>query len=273
MPSADPDQTLDHLFEMELAVTDAEIASGTGLRLAGLMADHRIAGFFSLTQISRGAFQNAYAAWRVSADQIGRGLATEGVLGMLDLAFADHAPGVGLHRVQASIIPRAAQDCPRARRIGWSARAWCMSQRTKGGRVSMSEWNTADGPERPGFDRRTWMPTLAGVLEICAGITSLIGAAILGLIGSAALTIPDNIAESVPDWPFSLGVGLFGGLFSMLFALGALGVIGGTHALRRSSWIWAIIGAIAATLSCFPLGIAAIVLTVMSENELSPRKT
>jgi hypothetical protein len=115
------------------------------------------------------------------------------------------------------------------------------------------------------------MPTLAGVLEICSGVTSLIGAAVLGLIGSAALTIPENLSEAVPDWPFSLGFGLFGGLSFMLFVLGVLGVIGGTHALRRSSWLWAVTGAIAATLSCFPLGIAAIVLTVMSESELGSR--
>jgi ribosomal-protein-alanine N-acetyltransferase len=105
MPSADPEQSLDYFFDMELAVTDAEIANGSGLRLAGLTADGCIAGFFSLTQIFRGAFQNAYAAWRVSADQIGRGLATEGVLGLLDLAFEESAPGLSLHRVQANIIP------------------------------------------------------------------------------------------------------------------------------------------------------------------------
>lgn len=105
MPSADPDESLEQMFEMELAVTNGEIASGTGLRLVAITADERMAGLFSLTQISRGAFQSAYAAWRVSADQIDRGLATEGVAGMLDLAFAARVPGLVLHRVQANIIP------------------------------------------------------------------------------------------------------------------------------------------------------------------------
>lgn len=116
----------------------------------------------------------------------------------------------------------------------------------------------------------SWMPTLAGVLDICAALSCLIGALILGFIGSAAFGLPRNIGEPVPTWPFDMGFGLFAGLSMLLFVVGVLGVIGGVHALRRSNWTWAVIGAIAATLCCFPLGIASIVLTVMSERDLNP---
>ena len=50
-------------------------------------------------------FQNAYASWSVSADVAGSGLGTEGAQALLDLAFLPHPEGLGLHRVQANIIP------------------------------------------------------------------------------------------------------------------------------------------------------------------------
>jgi hypothetical protein len=55
----------------------------------------------------------------------------------------------------------------------------------------------------------------------------------------------------------------------LLLILGVIAVIGGSYALRRSRGFWPVIGAIAATLSCLPLGVAAIVLTVMYEQESS----
>ena len=73
--------------------------------MVALMPDGRIAGIFVLSQIVRGPFQNAYAGWRVSADQVGHGIATSGVVGLLDLAFAPEPKGMGLHRVQANVIP------------------------------------------------------------------------------------------------------------------------------------------------------------------------
>ncbi len=113
-----------------------------------------------------------------------------------------------------------------------------------------------------------WMLTLAGVLDICAGATSLIGGSVLAFLAAGAWTIPHHINEPMAEWPLELGFGLFFGLSAMLILLGVFAVVGGIHALRRTSWFWAVVGSIAATLSCFPLGIAAIVLTVMSDNAL-----
>jgi ribosomal-protein-alanine N-acetyltransferase len=105
MSSWGPALTPGTLFEEELRRTEAEATAGTGVRLVGELQDGRIAGFFTLSQIFRRAFQSAYAGWSVSADEIGRGIATEGVIALLDLAFSPPPEGLGLHRVQANVIP------------------------------------------------------------------------------------------------------------------------------------------------------------------------
>jgi hypothetical protein len=62
---------------------------------------------------------------------------------------------------------------------------------------------------------QNWMPTLAGVLDICAAIRCLIGASVLGFLGTAAFGLPRTTGEPVPTWPFNLGFGFFGGLSLM----------------------------------------------------------
>lgn len=104
-PKTESGRTLQEVFEKELSRAESGRVEGTEARLVASMPDGRIAGFFSLSQIYRGCFQNAYAGWRVSADQTGRGIATLGVIALLDLAFAPEPEGLGLHRVQANIVP------------------------------------------------------------------------------------------------------------------------------------------------------------------------
>ena len=48
-----------------------------------------------------------------------QGLATEGVIAMLDLAFAPEPAGLGLHRVQANIIPHNAPSLRVAEKAGF----------------------------------------------------------------------------------------------------------------------------------------------------------
>lgn len=99
-PARPPGFTWAAQFDRVLAQNTTE----TALRLAGFLPDGRVAGLFSLTEITRGPFQNAYAAWSVNAAVAGQGFATEGVAAMLAIAF-DPA-GLALHRVQANVIPR-----------------------------------------------------------------------------------------------------------------------------------------------------------------------
>jgi len=98
-------RSIDDRFSEALVLTRRGLEAGTEARLAAFDADGALLGTFSLSQIFRRVFQNAYAGWAVSAEHIGRGIATEGVTALLDLAFTPEPLGLGLHRVQANIIP------------------------------------------------------------------------------------------------------------------------------------------------------------------------
>ena len=115
--------------------------------------------------------------------------------------------------------------------------------------------------------RRDWMPTAICILDVCAGLSSLVGGAVLAFVGVVSQSLPSRITEPVPSWPFDMGTTLFLGLALMLVVFGLLAVVGGIYALRGVQGFWPIVGAIAATFAFFPLGIPAIVLTVMLEQE------
>lgn len=118
-PARDADQSLELAFDEALARAQRAAEAGTELRLVGVLEGGVVAGFFSLNQIFRGVFMNAYAGWSVSADQIGRGLATEGVRALLDVAFAPEPAGLALHRVQANIIPANVASVRVAEKVGF----------------------------------------------------------------------------------------------------------------------------------------------------------
>ncbi|HSH76339.1 MAG TPA: GNAT family protein, partial [Longimicrobiales bacterium] len=118
MPSRPSDPSGADAFELELTRARTGREAGTHLRLAAFLEDHRLAGLFSLNEIVRGPFQSGYAGWSVSADQVGRGLGTEGVRALLDIAFTDAPVGLGLHRVQANIIPENGASLRIAEKVG-----------------------------------------------------------------------------------------------------------------------------------------------------------
>lgn len=97
-PRLPPEIHEEDLFERAISRHE----SGECSRYLGILPDDRIAGFFNLNEIVRGCFQNAYMGWMINLEVAGQGFATEGVAGLLDLAFSVE----GLHRVQANIIPR-----------------------------------------------------------------------------------------------------------------------------------------------------------------------
>ena len=105
MPTYPPGESLGDIFHKGLINDEKGAREKTGIRLAAILPDGRMAGIFALSQIFRGAFQNAHAAWRVSADQLRQGIATSGVIALLDLAFTPEPEGLGLHRVQANGMP------------------------------------------------------------------------------------------------------------------------------------------------------------------------
>jgi [ribosomal protein S5]-alanine N-acetyltransferase len=106
------------MVETALARGAEGAAAGTHLRLAGFLDDGRIGGLFALNEIVRGAFESAYASWLVRADTMQEGLGTEGGRALLDVAFAHPPDGLGLHRVQANIMPSNAPSLRIAEKLG-----------------------------------------------------------------------------------------------------------------------------------------------------------
>ena len=94
----------DRFFTLEgqreaLAAAEDERAAGTRL-LFGVADGGELAGYVALSQIFRGSFQNAYLGYAIDVEHGGRGLATAAVG-----AAVGHAWEIGLHRVQANVLP------------------------------------------------------------------------------------------------------------------------------------------------------------------------
>ena len=107
-------------------------------------------------------------------------------------------------------------------------------------------------------DKKTWMPTAAGILDIIAGSFGLILALMLIFMGGVMRFVPD-----VPSFMWALFMGL-AGPFAII---GILAIVGGVYALQRKIWGLALAGSIAAFFPSWPLGVAAIVFTILSKNE------
>jgi ribosomal-protein-alanine N-acetyltransferase len=112
-------ETFDYLFTRQLEQGREGLRAGTRVRLVGVLDDGRIAAFLSLSQIVRGAFECAYAGWAVNAEVGRQGYGTEGVGALLDFAFTPLPHGLGLHRVQANIIPTNAPSLRVAEKNGF----------------------------------------------------------------------------------------------------------------------------------------------------------
>ena len=108
----------EQIFERKLALVRASDADGSAWRRIGVLDDGRIAGGFNLNAIQRGLTFEADANWWLSADQLAKGLATEAVSAMIYHAFADLPAGLGLHRVNAAIMPGNTASIRLAARVG-----------------------------------------------------------------------------------------------------------------------------------------------------------
>lgn len=106
------------LFTRQLEMCRVGDERGTAWRRVGILDGGRIAGCFNLNTITRGLTFEADANWWMSADAVGQGLGTEGVAAMLDYALADLPSGLGLHKVQAAIMPSNSASLRLARHVG-----------------------------------------------------------------------------------------------------------------------------------------------------------
>jgi hypothetical protein len=106
--------------------------------------------------------------------------------------------------------------------------------------------------------KKTWMPTVAGILSIVAGAIELLGGIAIGGVAAFLTT-------------FLRFPGL-GGIFGFpLMALGIVAIIGGIYSLGRRSWGLALAGAICSLFlpHISVLGILAIIFVAISKKEFS----
>ena len=114
---------------------------------------------------------------------------------------------------------------------------------------------------------QTSKATVAGVLDIVAGVSGLIGGIpllVLALVGSGVLgTLPDPELRPLAAIPLAL----FLPLAILCFLSGFIAIAGGIAAFNRRRWGLAIAGSVAAIFGFFPVGIAAVVFTILAEPE------
>jgi ribosomal-protein-alanine N-acetyltransferase len=100
--------------------------------LAAVLADDEsdLVGVFTVSQIVRGYFQSAYLGYYASARHAGKGLMSEAMQLVLDLAFGPWA----LHRLEANIQPGNAPSIALARRAGFRLEGYSPRYLLIGGR-------------------------------------------------------------------------------------------------------------------------------------------
>lgn len=79
-----------------------------------VVANSRIVGHVSVSEITRGACHSAAVGYWVSEDMAGRGLMTLAVAMTLDCAFVE----MGLHRIEINVRPHNAASLALVRRLG-----------------------------------------------------------------------------------------------------------------------------------------------------------
>ncbi len=122
--------------------------------------------------------------------------------------------------------------------------------------------------------QKTWKPTVAGILNIVAGVLSLLGAigVIIGIIVFVSVGTAPFLADMWRDIG-DLGVGpnlliiilVIAAIFSA--TLGILPLIGGIYALQRKKWGLALAGSIVAIFGSSIMGILATIFIATAKDE------
>jgi ribosomal-protein-alanine N-acetyltransferase len=77
---------------------------------------NELAGYATISNIVRGGFQSAYLGYGAFASHAGRGLMTEGIRAVIDIAFGE----LGLHRLEANIQPGNQRSLQLVQRLGFA---------------------------------------------------------------------------------------------------------------------------------------------------------
>lgn len=110
--------------------------------------------------------------------------------------------------------------------------------------------------------------TVAGILDITAGVLGFAGGLPLVALAFGGAAVLGMVPEPEANRLAFVPIVLFLPLALLCFLAGFVAVIGGRAALNRRRWGLAVAGAIAAVFGFFPLGVAAVVFTILAEPEL-----
>jgi len=102
--------------------------------------------------------------------------------------------------------------------------------------------------------KKKYLSLAAGIIDIAAGGFSLVSLLLMGIV-MVVLAGDGEIPLFMAAIPLAMVIP------------GVLAVVGGIFALRRRSWVMALIGSIALVVTSSVPGIAAVVLTVMARDE------
>lgn len=105
---------------------------------------------------------------------------------------------------------------------------------------------------------KTILPLIAGILNIAIGFIILVMLVIFAVIPAL---LPINIGH--------IEAGILASLILPGLVIAILAIAGGTFAIQRKRWGWALAGSIAAAINPLPLGIVTIVLVSLSKQEFS----
>jgi hypothetical protein len=117
---------------------------------------------------------------------------------------------------------------------------------------------------------KTWMPVIAGILNIICGASQILGGIILfiiviivGVTNNQYITTTTDIVSTIIFFPM---------LIAVIF--GIISINGGVRALNRMSWGWALAGSISSFFSpLWFLGITSIVFIALSRKEFQEKFT
>jgi hypothetical protein len=109
---------------------------------------------------------------------------------------------------------------------------------------------------------KTWMSLTAGILDIICGSIAILILLVLMIVGG----ISGIVMPMMPRFP-ELMPALLWWLSIPAAIIAILAITGGICSLQRKNWGLALAGSIAAFFPLWLLGIAAIVLTVLSKEE------
>lgn len=112
-----------------------------------------------------------------------------------------------------------------------------------------------------------WMPSVAGALDLFAGVPALLLGVLFAKLGG---TTPFAATLGV-EWLFNF----LAAISTAMVVMGGIAILGGLAALRRGAWRVALVGSVCA-LFCHPLsfvvGIPAIIFTILGKKHFAKKE-